>query len=126
MGRKITDGLAIDVSAPGATLIEKGELYRIDGWSGFALDEITAAETDRGLALEISLALWRVKVPAGVATTRGNYVYWTAGAGFKAGATALANTAGTAGDQPVAKVEGVRNSNGYATLRLVPSLGPVA
>lgn len=126
MGRKITDGLAIDVAAPAATLIEKGELYRIDGWSGFAMDQIDATEVDRNVALHIGLELWRCKVPAGTCATRGNYVYWTAGAGFKTAATQLANAAGTAGDQPVAKVEGVRNSGGYATLRLVQSLGPVA
>lgn len=126
MGRKITDGLAIDVAAPAATLIEFGELYRIDGWNGFAMDQIDAAEVDKAVALDISLSLFRCKVPAAVAVTRGAYVYWTAGAGFKAGATALQNTPGTAGDPPVAKVEGVRNSDGYATLRLVPSNGAIA
>lgn len=123
MGRKITDGNAVDVTAPGSTLIEKGELYRIDGWTGFAMDQIDATEVDRGLALEVTHSLWRCKVPVGVAANRGDYVSWTTGAGFKAGPTALATLAApAAGGVPataVAKVEGIRNTAGYATLRLV-------
>lgn len=123
MGRKITDGLAIDVQAPAATLIEKGELYRIDGWTGFALDQIDAAEVDKGLALEVSAALWRCKVPAGTCAARGDFVNWTTAAGFKKGSTDLAALAAPAdGSTPVlavAKCEGIRNSNGYATLKLV-------
>jgi hypothetical protein len=64
VGRKITDGNAVDVTAPGSTLIEKGELYRIDGFSGFAMDQIDATEVDRAVALEITHSLWRCKVPA--------------------------------------------------------------
>lgn len=123
MGRKITDGNAVDVSAPAATLVEKGELYRIDNWTGFAMDQIDASEVDRGLALEVTHSLWRCKVPAGTAAARGDFVQWTTGAGFKKGSTDLtAIAAPTDGSTPilaVAKVEGVRNSDGYATLRLV-------
>ncbi len=123
MGRKITDGNAIDVVAPAATLIEKGELYRIDGWTGFAMDQIDVSEVDRGFALEVTHSLWRCKVPAGTAAARGDFVQWTTGAGFKKASTDLsAIAAPTDGSTPilaVAKVEGVRNSDGYATLRLV-------
>lgn len=117
MGRRISDGLSVDVTVPGSTLVEKGELYRIDGWSGFAFDEITTTEVDRAVALEVDQhALWRCKVPAGIATVRGNYVYWTSGTGFKKAVTDLQATPATAGDHPAAKVEGVRNAGGYATL----------
>jgi hypothetical protein len=123
VGRKITDGNAVDVTAPGSTLIEKGELYRIDGFSGFAMDQIDATEVDRAVALEITHSLWRCKVPAGTAASRGDYLAWTTGAGFKAGGTALATLAApAAGGVPataVAKVEGVRNTAGYATIRLI-------
>jgi hypothetical protein len=123
MGRKITDGNAIDVVAPDATLIEKGEFYRIDKFSGFALDQIDADEVDRAFALEITHSLWRCKVPAGTCATRGDFVEWSTGAGFKKGETDLADLAApVTGDTPVlavAKVEGVRNARGYATLRVV-------
>ena len=117
MGQLKTDGRAIDVVAPGATLIEFGECYRIDGWTGIAMDEITATETPRGLAMEVSSErIWYVKVPAAVGGARGTLVYWTAGAGFKAGATALTSTVTGA---PVAKLEEARDANGYAALRVI-------
>lgn len=123
MGRKITDGLAIDVQAPAATLIEKGEAYRIDNWTGIAMDQIDATEVDRGVALEVSKALWRVKVPAATAAARGDYLGWSAGAGFKKGSTDFtAIVAPVNGGIPagaVAKVEGVRNASGYATIRVL-------
>lgn len=123
MGRKITDGNAVDVQAPAAQLIEKGEIYRIDGWTGFAMDQIDAAEVDRAVALEVTHSLWRVKVPAATAAARGDFLSWTTGAGFKRGSTDLAAVAAPVdGSTPVlavAKVEAVRNSGGYATIRLV-------
>lgn len=118
MGRMVTDGLSIDVSAPAAVLVEKGEMYRIDNWTGFSFDEITATEVDRGMSLDVSHALYRVKVPAGTCATKGNYVTWSAGAGFKDSATGLVDEAARTLIS-VAKVEGVRNSRGYATLKLV-------
>lgn len=123
MGRKITDGLAIDCLAPAATLIEKGECYRIDNWTGIAMDQVDAAEVDKVVALEVSKALWRVKVPAATAAARGDYLGWSAGAGFKKGSTDFVAIAAPAnGGVPalsVAKVEGVRNASGYATIRVL-------
>jgi len=118
MGRKASDGQAVDVQAPGATQIDFGECYRIDGFTGIALSQIGASDTDRGLALEVSSSIWWIKVPAAVGTTRGAFLYWSSGTGFKVGGTALQNTAGTAGDQPIGKVETVRNSNGYAAVKM--------
>lgn len=122
MGRKITDGQAIDVVAPAGTFT-KGELYRIDGWTGIAMISIAAGDTDRALALEVSKAMWRVQVPAATAAARGDYLGWSTGAGTKAGATDLAAIAApAAGGVPataVAKVEAVRNSTGYATIRVL-------
>lgn len=119
MGRMVTDGLSIDVEAPAGEVIEKGELYRIDEWTGFSFDEIDAAEVDRGMALDVSHALYRVKVPAGTCGTKGLYVQWSAGAGFKDGAVDLVDGTVVRALASVAKVEGVRNSRGYATLKLV-------
>jgi hypothetical protein len=126
VGRKASDGQAVDVQAPGATQIDFGELYRIDGFSGIALSKIGASDTDRGLALEVSSSIWWVKTPAAVGVTRGAFVYWTSGTGFKKSSTDLSNTAGTAGDQPIGKVETVRNSNGYAAIKLFDGDGATA
>jgi hypothetical protein len=126
MGRKVDDGQAVDVQAPGATVIDFGELYRIDGFSGIALSAKTAADPDRGLALEISSCIWMVKTPAAVGVTRGAPVFWTSGTGFKKSSTDLANSAGTAGDEPVGKVETVRNTNGYAAIKLFDGGGSTA
>lgn len=122
MGRKVTDGLSLDFTAPDATAIEEGEIYRVDGWTHFAVTAVGATDTNRNYAGDVSEALYRCKVPAGVAAARGDYVAWSAGAGFKSGATDLTAVALTDGSIPagaVAKVEGVRNASGYATLRLV-------
>lgn len=126
MGRKVDDGQAVDVQAPGATVIDFGELYRIDGFSGIALSAKASGDADRGLALEISSAIWFVKTPVGIGVARGAPVFWSAGAGFKKSSTDLANAAGTAGDEPVGKVETVRNTNGYAAIKLFDGGGSVA
>lgn len=121
MGRKVTDGLSVDFTAPAATHIQEGELYRVDGITHFAVTEILDTETfDRNYAGDVSQALYRCLVPAGTCATRGGYAGWSAGAGFKAGATDLVDVADT-GSVPagaVVQVESVRNSRGYATLRL--------
>lgn len=120
MGRKKTDGEAIDVVAPASTLIEKGELYRIDNFTGFAMDEIDATEVDKGLALEICQSIWKVKVPSGTCGTRGLYVKWSNNDGsFKSGATDLVDETVARTVLSVAKVEEPRNSGGYAALKLV-------
>lgn len=122
MGRKVTDGLSLDFTAPDATLIEEGECYRVDGLTHFAITEVLATDDDRNYAGDVSEALYRVKVPVGIAAARGDYLGWSAGAGFKSGATDLVLIASVNGGPPagaVAQVEGVRNSRGYATLRLV-------
>jgi len=119
MGRRVTDGLAIDVAAPAAQAIVKGELYRIDGWTGWAAINIGANDTERNFALNMDLGVWSCLVPAGVGTTRGNYVKWTAATGFQNGPTQLVDDGATRTVNSVAKVETVRNSGGYARLRLI-------
>jgi hypothetical protein len=119
MGRKITDGKAVDVTAPSSTLITKGELYRIDNFTGFAMDTIEATDTERGVALEVTESLWRVLVPAGTCGTRGLYVKWSVNDGtFQDAATDLVDETVAKTVLSVAKVESVRNSDGYATLKL--------
>jgi hypothetical protein len=123
MGRKVTDGLSLDFTAP-AGLIEEGEAYRVDGISHFAVTGVLTTDVDRGYAGDVSEALYRCKVPVGIAAARGDYLGWSAGAGLKSGATdlalILAGAAATGIPAGAAfQVEGVRNSRGYATLRLV-------
>lgn len=122
MGRKITDGWAIQVTAP-AGLIEKGEVYRIDGFTGFAMDEITASETDRLVELDIAPGVWSVKTPAAVGDgARGDFLQWATGAGFKSGQLNLEDVAAPAGggvpDTAVLQVETPRNSRGYTRVKL--------
>lgn len=126
MGRKVDDGQAVDVQAPGATLIDFGELYRIDGFSGISLSQIASADVDRGMSLEVSASIWFVKVPVATCGTRGQFVFWSSGAGFKKASTDVANSAGTAGDQPIGKVETVRNSTGYAAIKFFDGDGAIA
>jgi Uncharacterized conserved protein (DUF2190) len=117
MGHKISDGKAIDIQAPAAQVMNKGDLYRVNGWTGIAMNTVLAADTDRGLALEVSSEhFWKVKLPAAVTPAVGDLLYWTAGAGFKKGDTDLTATiTGTA----VAKVLETKNANGYATVRVL-------
>jgi hypothetical protein len=121
MGRRVTDGLAVDVVAPAATAIAKGELYRVDNWTGFSAVNIGANDTERAFALNMDLGVWSCLVPVGVATTRGNFVRWSAAGTFKAGPTDLQDDGATRTLNSIAKVEQVRNSGGYARLKLVPA-----
>lgn len=117
MGQLKHDGRATQggVTAPAAQAIVKGDLYRINGWTGFAMKSIGASDTLRTLDLEIAPdRVWYVKLPAAVTPAVGDPLYWTAGAGFKRGDTDLQVAAAGA---PVAKVEEVKDANGYAAVR---------
>jgi hypothetical protein len=116
MGQLKTDGRAIDIVAPAATAMTFGELYRVDGWTGFAMRTLAAADVDKNLALEVSSErIWYCVVPAAVNGARGTLVYWTAGAGFKRATTDLTSTA-TGG--PVGIIEEARDGNGVAAIRV--------
>lgn len=119
MGQLKHDGRATQggYAAPAAQEIVFGDLYRINGWSGIALKAIGAADTLRSLDLEISSErIWYVLLPAGLNPALGDPLYWSAGAGFKRGDTDL--QAAVAG-APVAKVEEVKDANGYAGIRVL-------
>lgn len=124
MGRKVTDGNAIQVQAPAATLVEKGELCRIDGFTGFAADEITTSETDRLVELDTDHGVWSIKTPAGTAgAVRGDYLGWVASLGNKFSAADLSvvvaqPAAGGVPDVAVVQVESPRNSRGYTRVKL--------
>lgn len=119
MGHKLSDGNAIDVSAPASNDINKGDLYRIAGWNGIAMDTILSADTDRGLALETSPSnIWKVKLPAGVTPVVGQVLYWTTvdNTTFQKGDThLLAAVLGA----PACKVLIAKNAAGYAAVRVL-------
>jgi hypothetical protein len=117
MGQLKHDGRATQggFAAPAAQAIVKGDLYRINGWNGFAMKTIGASDTLRTLDLEISSErIWYIKLPAALAPAIGDPLYWTTGAGFKRGDTDLA--AAVVGP-PVAKVEETKDANGYCAVR---------
>jgi hypothetical protein len=122
MGQLKTDGRATQggFTFP-AGVITFGDLYRLNGWNGIALANIGSADTVRTADMEIAPdRIWYVKVPAGLNPALGDFLYWTAGAGFKRGDTDLA--AAVVGS-PVAKVEEVKNANGYVAVRVL-NVGP--
>lgn len=116
MGHLLTDGKAIDVVAPAGT-INFGDLYRISGWTGIAMDAIAAGDTVRDLSLEVAQRVWKIKIPAGINPVVGDHLAWDAvGTAFKQGDTNLV-IAG-AGVLGVCKVLIAKNANGYAAVRL--------
>ena len=116
MGRKYSDGKAIDVTVPGATVINDGDLYRVSGWNFIAIGAKDASQTDRTLAGECETnTIYDILLPAGITPTVGANLFWTANdiTTFQRGDTHLALT-GAAGQQPCAKVLIVKNAAGYA------------
>src|SRR3954451_24451477 len=104
MGQLKHDGRATQggYSAPAGQVITFGDLYRLNGWNHVALTNIGAADTVRSYGGEISSErVWYVKLPAALNPAIGDYLYWTAGAGFKRGDADLAAAVVGA---PVAKV----------------------
>jgi uncharacterized secreted protein with C-terminal beta-propeller domain len=116
MGHLLTDGKAVDITLPAGDF-NKGDLYRVNQWNGICLDTVLTADTDRGVAFEVSAErIWKVKFPAALNPAVGDVVYWTAGAGLKKGDTDLAAAVLGA---PVAKVLIAKNAAGYAAVRVL-------
>lgn len=122
MGQLKHDGRATQggFTAP-AGVFTFGDMYRINGWNGIALKSIASGDTVRSLDLEISSErIWYVKLPAALSPAIGDYIYWTTGAGLKRGDTDLAAAVVGA---PVAKVEEVKDANGWCAVRVL-NIGP--
>lgn len=121
MGQLKHDGRATQggFTAPGGQAITFGDLYRLNGWNHIAMTTIGASDTVRSYDGEISERVWYIKLPA-ISPAVGDYLYWTAGTGFKRGDTDL--TATVTGS-PVCKVEEVKDANGYAAVRVL-NVGP--
>jgi hypothetical protein len=120
MGQLKSDGRATlgGMTWP-AGVITFGDLYRLNGWTGVALKNIAAADVDRNADMEIAPdRIWYVKLPAGVAGTLGQYLYWTtaAAATFQRGDT---NLSVTAAGQACCVVEEAKDANNYAAVRIL-------
>lgn len=119
MGRLKHEGDAVDVTAPAATVITFGELYRIDGWTGIAMANIASADTVRTFSLETSPSrIWYFSVPAAEPATRGAFLTWSAGVGFKSGATDLTATGATAANA-ACKVEESKDAGNVIAARVI-------
>jgi len=117
MGQLKHDGRATQngVTFPAAQAITKGDLYRVNGWNGFALKTIGASDTIRVADMEIAPdRIWYIKLPAALSPAVGDVLYWTTGTGFKRGDTDLS---ATVAGSPACKVEEVKDANGYAAVR---------
>jgi hypothetical protein len=124
MGQLKGDGKATTgatFTAPGGQIINFGDLYRLNGWNHIAMTKIAVADTVRSYGGEFSAErIWYVLLPVALNPAVGDFLYWTAGAGFKRGDTDL--TATVTGS-PVAKVEEAKNANNYAAVRVL-NIGP--
>jgi len=122
MGQLKHDGRATQggVTAPAGDF-PFGDLFRINGWNGIALQHIATGDTVRTLDLEIAPdRVWYVKIPAAAAPAVGDFLYWTAGAGLKRGDTDITTTAT---GSPIAKVEEAKDANNYCAIRVL-NVGP--
>lgn len=122
MGQKKSDGKATTSGFTWpAGIIVFGDLYRLNGWNGIALKNIASADTNRVAGMEYSSEhVWYVKLPVALNPALGDYLYWTAGAGFKRGDTDLAAAVVGA---PVCKVEEVKDANHWCAVRVL-NVGP--
>lgn len=119
MGQLKHEGQAIDVVSPGGSVeIFKGELYRIDGWTGIAMSHVLPTDPELGFALEVSDRIWYIEMPAAVAAARGAVLYWSAGTGFKTGSTDLVAT-GAIGQFPCVIVEEAKDGNNIVGVRVL-------
>jgi hypothetical protein len=117
MGRLKHEGDAVDVLAPSGSVITYGEVYRIDGWTGFAMANIALTDTERKLALETSPSrVWYFSVPTGLTVARGALLTWSGGSGIKVASTDL--VAGT-GANAVVKCEEAKDSNNVIAGRVM-------
>lgn len=124
MGYKVTDGKAINVTAPSSQVINDYDLYRIGGWNGVAIGSKDATQTDRALALECDpAAIYSVLLPA-ISPVVGDFLFWATNDAttFQRGDTNLTLVAASANGQlPCAQVLKVKNAAGYARIRVMQS-----
>lgn len=117
MGYLVGDGKAVDVVFP-AGVGNHGDLYRINGWTGFLINDVAASDTARTRALEVAMnRIWSIKLPTGLDPDVGDHLAWADGLGFMQGDMDLEVTTST--ELGVVKVVAAKNDNGYAQVMLV-------
>lgn len=127
MGQLKHDGRAtLDGVTWPAGVVTFGDLYRVDGWTGVALDNFASGETPRVGAMEIAPdRIWYVKIPAGLTGAKGDYLAWTtkAPATFQRGDTNLALFVVATHGSPCCLVEEAKDAQNYAGVRIL-NVGP--
>lgn len=119
MGQKISDGKAFDAAAPGSTVINDGDLYRIGKWNGVAVGGKDATQADRTMSFEMDpAAIYSIKLPA-ITPAVGDFLYWANPAIFQKGDTHLQATPHVDGDSPAFEVIATKNAAGYAQGRVI-------
>jgi hypothetical protein len=127
MGQLKHDGRATleGVTWPAGT-INFGDLYRVSGWTGVALDNFLTGETPRIGAMEIAPdRVWYVKLPVALAGAKGDYLAWTtaASATFQRGDTDLVLFVPATHRFPCAVVDETKDAGNYAAVRIL-NVGP--
>lgn len=120
MGRKVSDGMAINLTMPAyAGTIADGELVRVGKINGCIVGEVTETEVNRQKACEAAHDfIHEIAVPSGVNPAVGTWLYWATPASFQYGPVHLQATAATAGDAPCFFVTGAK-ANGYIRGRVL-------
>jgi hypothetical protein len=112
MGRKVSDGGAVNLTVPGGDAVSDGELYRIGGINGFAIGDVVTTDTDRTKAFDINPSfIYSIHVPSGVNPAAGALLYWATPGSFQAGPTNLQTTPATQGDFPCFFVTQARSAD---------------
>lgn len=120
MGRKVSDGKAINLVAPTSQIINDYDLYRITNINGVAVTSKDATQADRTLAFEIDTnSIYSIKVPAGFAPAVGHAIFWANPDIFQRGDTNLTYEPAVSGDQPCFFVTKAVNAAGYIQGRVL-------
>jgi predicted RecA/RadA family phage recombinase len=129
MGQLKTDGRATQggITWP-AGIITFGDLYRVGGLTGVALNNVAAADAGQARKGDMEIApdrIWYVKVPSGLTAAKGDYLAWgtAATATFQRGDTDLVAFVAATHKFPCAVVEETKDANNYAAVRIL-NVGP--
>lgn len=112
MGRKLSDGKAVNLTVPDGEAVLDYELYRI-GVNGVSVGAVATGDTARTLAFEIDTNfIYRIHVPTGVNPGVDDLLYWDDPTSFQSGPDDLVAAPTSYGDRPCFWVTEVRTSDG--------------
>lgn len=109
-----------------AGVITFGDLYRVNGWTGVAMNNFASGESPRVGAMEIAPdRIWYVKFPSALNSVKGDYVAWASAtaATFQRGDTNLEAFVLATHKFPCALVEEAADAADYAGIRIL-NVGP--